>query len=234
MADAGGGRTAVITGGTRGLGRALVRGFAASGYRVYTTARDASALDEVRAASQDAGLDVQTVQGDVTSIEDNARLAGRLSEDGRRVHVVVHNAGLLGAARTPLASYPPEQFRQVMDVNVFGPFDLTRQLVPLLAEHAAILFVSSGASLAPRAGWGAYAVSKMALEGLAGIFALELKERGVRVHAVDPGAMRTSMRAAAYPREDPATLDEPEARVAAFLRLADPAAHVESGARVRA
>ncbi len=224
------GRKAVlVTGGTRGLGRALVRGFVERGYRVYTTGRDENALRDVERESSGVAGSVIGLAADVTSIEDNARVASRISSDGSTLAAVIHNAGLLGKARTPLADYPPEVFRRVMDVNVFGPFDLTRQLLPCLAKDAAVIFVSSGASTAPRAGWGAYSVSKMAMDCVAGIFARELES--VRVYVVDPGAMRTGMRADAYPEEDPRTLNSPEARVPAFIRLVEERV-AASGARV--
>lgn len=225
---------AVVTGASRGLGRAVALAFARAGWPVAATARSAGPLaalaDEARAAS----LALDPHVGDVTRVDDNRRLAGRLAADGRRVGAVVHNAGLLGPARTPLADYPPEEFARVMAANVFGPFDLTRQLLPLLAPGAALLFVSSGASLGPRPGWGAYNVSKMALDGLAALWAAELGDRDVRVYTVDPGRLRTAMRAAAYPEEDPATLPAPEQVAPAFLWLAEHGHRRESGQRVQA
>jgi NAD(P)-dependent dehydrogenase (short-subunit alcohol dehydrogenase family) len=149
------------------------------------------------------------------------------------VSVLVHNAGLLGP-RVPLSEYPPDVFAQVMAVNVFGPFDLTRQLLPLLGPGATIEFVSSGAGTGPRERWGAYNVSKIAVEGLGGIFARELAGRDVRVYLVDPGPMRTGMRARAYPDEDPATLDLPDARAGVFVWLAESPDAPPSGTRVDA
>lgn len=226
-------RTAVITGATRGLGRALTDAFARRGYRVYATARSRDALDALAADAIREGRDVVGVEGDVSKVEDNARLARRLAADGVRPALIIHNAGLLGP-RVPLAEYPPDAFAEVMAVNVFGPFDLTRQLLPLVAGEARILFVSSGAGTGPRERWGAYNVSKIAVEGLGGIFARELGERGIRVYLVDPGPMRTAMRARAYPDEDPSTLELPDARVDAFVHLAESAAAPPTGARIDA
>lgn len=225
--------TAVITGATRGLGRALTEAFARRGYRVYGTARTREALEALAGDAAREGWDVVTVEGDVATVDDNARLARRIAADGARVSVIVHNAGILGP-RVPLAEYPPDVFAQVMAVNVFGPFDLTRQLLPLLAPRATIEFVSSGAGTGPRERWGAYNVAKIAVEGLGGIFAKELADRDVRVYLVDPGPMRTSMRARAYPEEDPGTLALPEARAGVFVWLADSPDAPPSGTRVDA
>ena len=213
-------RTAVVTGGTRGLGRALVHAFAQRGFRVYTTARSVEALAALARETESARFDVVPLEADMARVEDNARVARRIADDDRRVDVLVHNAALLGP-RTELAAHPPNVFQQVMRVNVFGPFDLTRQLLPLLRRGAAIEFVSSGVTERPRTRWGVYQVSKIALEGMAGIWAKELADGGIRVFVVDPGPMRTYMRAQAYPQEDPATLAPPEERTEAFVWLAE-------------
>jgi NAD(P)-dependent dehydrogenase (short-subunit alcohol dehydrogenase family) len=226
-------RTAVVTGGTRGLGRALARAFAQRGFRVYATARGAESLAALGREMQETRLDVVPLQADVGSTEDNARVARRIADDGRRVDVLVHNAALLGP-RTELAAHSPDVFQQVMTANVFGPFDLTRQLLPLLQQGGAIEFVSSGVTGRPRTRWGVYQVSKVALEGMAGIWAKELADRGVRVFVVDPGATRTEMRAQAYPQEDPARLAPPEERTGVFVWLAERADITLSGQRFQA
>ncbi|HEY0969725.1 MAG TPA: SDR family NAD(P)-dependent oxidoreductase [Gemmatimonadales bacterium] len=225
--------TILVTGGTRGLGRALVLAFARRGDRVYATARGEEGLAELAAAASAGGLDVVPLRADASRVEDNAAVAARLAADGRRLDVVIHNASLLGP-RVPLAEYPPDVFADVMAANVLAPFDLTRQLLPHLARNAALVFVSSGVSTGPRERWGAYNVSKIALDGLAGIWARELHDDGVRVFIVDPGGMRTSMRAAAYPGEDPMTLPTPEERTAVFLWLAEHGSLAESGRRYQA
>lgn len=222
-----------MTGGTRGLGRALVLAFARRGYRVYTTARGPEGLDAITREAERQALDVVPLRADVSRGDDNALVVRRIGDDGRRANVVVHSAGLLGP-RVELAEYPPDVFQQVMAANVFGPFDLTRQLLPVLGAGAALLFVSSGASLGPRTRWGAYNVSKIALDGLAGIWAKELAPLGVRVYIVDPGPMRTGMRASAYPDEDPAALEPPEARTGVFLWLAELGTPAQTGQRFEA
>ena len=226
--------TAFITGGTRGLGRALVFAFARDGYRVYTTARRAPALSELAREAEDEGLDVITLQGDIASPDDNARIAKYLSDVRHGIDVLIHNAGLLGS-RVELKKYPTTLFEQVMAVNLIGPFDLTKQLLPLLREHAVIQFVTSGVSEHARSRWGAYNISKTALDRLAQIWARELgDERGLRIYLIDPGSMRTDMRAEAYPDEDPLTLDLPEDRVGVFLWLAREGDPAMSGQRFHA
>ena len=226
--------TAFITGGTRGLGRALVLAFARDGYRVYTAARRTRGLSELAREAEQEGLDVITLQGDIASPDDNARIAKHLSDVGHRLDVLVHNAGLLGA-RVELDEYPTTVFEEVMAVNVLGPFDLTKQLLPLMRDRAAIEFVTSGVSEDARLRWGAYNISKTALDRLAQIWARELAdERGIRVYLIDPGAMRTDMRAEAYPREDPLSLEPPDERTGVFLWLAREGDPSMSGQRFHA
>lgn len=203
-------RTAVITGGTRGLGHALVMRLAHSGTRVYTLARGRPALARLAKAAAGNDLPIVPLLGDVTDGAAIGRLVRRLAADRRRVHLMVHNAGRLGP-RAPLADWPRREFERVMAVNVTAVQELTRRLVPRLDRGAVLAFVSSGVTDAPRTDWGAYEVSKVAMERLAAIYALELAPRGVRTVIVQPGAMRTRMRAAAYPLEDPASVRPPEA-----------------------
>ena len=145
-----------------------------------------------------------------------------------RVDVLVNNAGLLGE-RSELAEYPIELFERVMAVNVTGTLRLTQAVLPAMADGGAIVNVTSGA--AGRATWGAYAVSKLAVDGITGMLRRELAPRGVRCVAINPGPARTAMRAAAYPGEDPATVPHPSALVEPFIAIAagaDPGPHVEA------
>lgn len=223
-------RVAVVTGGTRGLGRALVLALARAGWTVYTVARGKPALARLARDVAAAQLPVVPIQGDIADPAAASRLVRRIGGDRRRVSLVIHNASLLGP-RAPLADWPRRSFDQVMAVNVTAPFDLTRRLLPLLRDDATILFVSSGVTTSVRTNWGGYEVSKVAVERLAAIYAAELAERGITVASLDPGRMRTRMRAAAYPDEDPATLPEPETVATRILRLVERIGPGDSGGR---
>jgi NAD(P)-dependent dehydrogenase (short-subunit alcohol dehydrogenase family) len=141
-----------------------------------------------------------------------------------RLDVLIHNAGVLGPAKVPLAEYPQEVWQEVLRVNLTGPFVITQALLPALrkGEQPTIIFVSSGAGRSGRAGWGGYAVSKFGVEGLTQVWADELRQEGIRVNAVNPGGTRTQMRAAAYPEENPLILPTPEEISPVFVWLARP------------
>ncbi len=221
--------TALITGATRGLGRALALDLARSGVHVIGTGTSEGGVAALQAAAGD--LPLAAVQADLTDPADNAALAARLAETG--VDVVVQNAGVLGP-RVRLADYPLADFERVMAVNVTGAFDLARQLDPRLNDGATVIWLSSGVGVVGRAAWGAYCVSKWAVEGLARTQADELRDRGVKVFIVDPGSMRTEMRAAAYPQEDPMTLVTPEENLGLFRWLIDQGTLEETGRRWKA
>jgi NAD(P)-dependent dehydrogenase (short-subunit alcohol dehydrogenase family) len=200
-------RTACITGGTQGLGLALVLRLARSGTTVYTVARRRRGIEALRRLAREEALPVHVLQGDLIALGTPRRLVRRVVRDGVTLDLVVHNAGLLGP-RVPLTSWSRRTFDAVMSANLSAPFDLTRRLVPHCAPGATIVFVSSGVTTGVRSDWGAYQVSKVALENLAATFAAELPTTGPLVAIIDPGRMRTAMRAAAYPDEDPAQLPD--------------------------
>jgi NAD(P)-dependent dehydrogenase (short-subunit alcohol dehydrogenase family) len=145
-----------------------------------------------------------------------------------RLDVLVNNASLLGE-RTPLAEYPPNAWDAVLAVNVTGTLGLIQAVLPGMADGGAIVNVTSGA--AGRATWGAYSVSKLAIEGVTAMLRDELAPRAIRCVAVNPGGLRTSMRAAAYPEEDPATVPQPATVVPVFVAIA---AGADPGPRVDA
>lgn len=146
--------------------------------------------------------------------------------------MLVNNASVLGP-RVPLVQHSVDEWRRTLAVNLDGTFVATRATVPrmLSAGGGSVINVSSGAALPPRASWGAYAVSKAAVEAFTINLAAELEGTGVRANIVDPGAMRTSMRAAAYPDEDPERLRTPAAAVDVFVWLAGPDSGGVSGQR---
>ncbi len=149
------------------------------------------------------------------------QLAGHIQEEFGRLDGLLHNAGLLGQ-RTSIANYDATTWQQVIQVNVTAQFLLTKALLPAMREanSASVLFTSSGVGRRGRAFWGAYAVSKFAVEGLSQVLAAELEQTSrIRVNCINPGATRTAMRATAYPAEDPTTLKTPEQIMPAYLYL---------------
>lgn len=219
----------VVSGASRGLGRAVAEGFAAEGAALVLTATDAGHLEAAVAACRAAGAAaVHPLALDLADDASIARAAGAVVAHLGRVDCLVNNAGLLGV-RAPLAGYPLGTWERVMRVGVTGTLALTQAILPAMADGGAIVNVTSGAAGRPT--WGAYAVAKLALDGITGMLRAELADRGLRVVGINPGATRTAMRAAAYPREDPATVPHPRARVAPFIAVAagaDPGPHVEA------
>jgi NAD(P)-dependent dehydrogenase (short-subunit alcohol dehydrogenase family) len=160
-------------------------------------------------------------------------MMGAAVERFGRVDVLVNNAGLLGP-RVRIEDYPEEEWRRVIDVNLTGPYLVLKAAIPHVPEGGSIINVVSGVSTEGRAEWGAYSVSKFGVESLTQILAAELKDRGIRVNSVDPGGMRTEMRAAAYPDEDPTTRITPEENTAVFLYLASDESIEVTGERFKA
>jgi NAD(P)-dependent dehydrogenase (short-subunit alcohol dehydrogenase family) len=227
------GRVALITGASHGLGAAIARRFAAEGAQLVLLGRNAAALEEVDDAvrrargaeesdSEGTGGGATLVPFDLKDFDAIDRLGGVLYERFGRLDVLVGNAGQLGVL-TPLAQIRPQDWDEVLAVNLTANWRLIRSMDPLLRLSPAgrAIFVTSGAARGPRAYWGSYAVTKAALEMLAGIYAAETVKTAVRVNLVDPGRLRTRMRARAYPGEDPAALPEPESAAETFLALAE-------------
>jgi NAD(P)-dependent dehydrogenase (short-subunit alcohol dehydrogenase family) len=226
-------KVALITGASQGLGKALALAFAREGARVVVNARSEESVRPVAGEVEDLGAEVLAVAADVSERADAGRLVEETLERFGRIDVLVNNAGLLGP-RVAIEDYPEDEWRRVIDANLTGPFLVSRAAIPHLSEGASIINLVSGVSVEGRAEWGAYSVSKFGLEGLNQILAAELAERGVRVNAVDPGGMRTDMRAAAYPEEDPQTRITPEENTAVFLYLASDESEGVTGERFKA
>jgi NAD(P)-dependent dehydrogenase (short-subunit alcohol dehydrogenase family) len=226
-------KVALITGASQGLGRALALAFAREGARVVVNARSEDSVRPVAGEIEDVGGEVLAVAADVSKGADVERLVGESVERLGKIDVLVNNAGLLGP-RVAIEDYPEDEWRRIIDANLTGPFLVSKAAIPYLSEGASIINVVSGVSVEGRAEWGAYSVSKFGLEGLNQILAAELAERGVRVNAVDPGGMRTDMRAAAYPEEDPQTRITPEENTAVFLYLASDESRDVTGERFKA
>ncbi|HMA81705.1 MAG TPA: SDR family NAD(P)-dependent oxidoreductase, partial [Candidatus Binatia bacterium] len=215
------GKAALITGGSRGIGRAVAAAYAQAGAEVFICGRDelgvAAALREIA----EAGGSIDGAVGDVGNRADAERLVWTALERFGRVDVLVNNASILGP-RQELADYPIGAWEEVLRINLTGIFLITRAILPgMIARHAgSIINVTSGVGRRGKARWGAYAVSKAGLEGFTQVLSDEVREAGIRVNSVNPAATRTGMRAAAYPAEDPQTLPTPEQVVPLFLYLA--------------
>jgi len=227
------GKVAIVTGASRGLGRALALAFAREGASLVLNSRSEEGLRTVAEEAGRFGAGVESVAADVSTVEGARRLVDAAIGRFGRIDVLVNNAGILGP-RVRIEDYPEEEWRRVLDVNLTGPFLLCKAAIPHLSEGASIINVVSGVSIEGRPEWGAYSVSKFGLEGLTQILAGELADRGVRVNSVDPGGMRTEMRAAAYPEEDPMTLITPEENTAVFLYLASEESAGTTGRRFKA
>jgi NAD(P)-dependent dehydrogenase (short-subunit alcohol dehydrogenase family) len=226
-------KVALITGASQGLGRALALAFAREGARVVVNARSEDSVRPVAGEVEDVGGEVLAVAADVSKGADVERLVGESVERLGKIDVLVNNAGLLGP-RVAIEDYPEDEWRRIIDANLTGPFLVSKAAIPYLSDGASIINVVSGVSVEGRAEWGAYSVSKFGIEGLNQILAAELAERGIRVNAVDPGGMRTDMRAAAYPEEDPQTRITPEENTAVFLYLASDESEGVTGERFKA
>jgi NAD(P)-dependent dehydrogenase (short-subunit alcohol dehydrogenase family) len=226
-------KVALVTGASQGLGRALALAYAREGATVVLNARSYESIRDVVEEIHDLGTEVLGIGADVTSSSDVQDLVDVAVEHYGGIDVLVNNAGLLGP-RVAIEEYPEDEWRSVLDANLTGPFLVSKAAIPHMRESASIINVTSGVSVEGRAEWGAYSVSKFGLEGLTQILAAELKDRGIRVNSVDPGGMRTEMRAAAYPDEDPTSRISPEENTAVFLYLASDESRDVTGERFKA
>ena len=228
MGDRLAGMRVVVTGASRGLGRALAEGFADEGARVVATATTVRRLEGTLTRLRERGTDAQGVPLDLRDAGSIAEAAAQAVAVLGRVDAVVNNASLLGV-RAPLADHPMDVWDEVLAVNLSGTVAFTQALIPAISQGGAIVNVTSGA--AGRAGWGAYGVSKLALEGVTAMLREELADTGIRCVAVNPGPLRTTMRAAAYPQEDPATVPHPSSVLEPFVAIvagADPGPRVDA------
>src|ERR687885_1741000 len=227
------GKVVMITGASRGLGRALTLACAEEGANLVITSRSAESFEPVAKEAEGKGAEVLALPADISRGTHVERLVDAAIERFGRIEVLINNAGLLGP-RVPIEEYPEDEWRKVLEANLTGPFLLTKAVIPYMPEGGSIINITSGVSIEGRPHWGAYSVSKFGLEGLTQILAAELEEHGIRANSVDPGSMRTEMRAAAYPDEDPMTLITPEENTAVFLYLASDESKDVTGKRFKA
>jgi NAD(P)-dependent dehydrogenase (short-subunit alcohol dehydrogenase family) len=208
--------SALITGGSAGLGRALAAGLADNGWDVIVTARHRRPL--IESVGRDTGQGSLTaVDGDVTDPAHRAELA-RLVSDGPRLDLLVNNASTLGQSPLPaVLDLTADVLDQLWQTNVAGPIALIQTLRPYLADDAAVINISSDAAVEHYETWGGYAATKAALDHLTATLAAE--DPKLRWYAVDPGDMRTQMHQDAFPGEDISDRPEPESVVPGFLQL---------------
>jgi NAD(P)-dependent dehydrogenase (short-subunit alcohol dehydrogenase family) len=205
---------AIVTGASRGLGLALARALAVRGFSLVIDARGADALERAR-GDLAAHTDVAALAGDVTDPDHRAAL---VAAAGERIDVLVNNASRLGPSpQPPLHAYPLDELERVYATNVLAPLALAQLALPRMDEGAAILNITSDAAVEVYEGWGGYGSSKAALEQLTRVLAVEHPQ--LRIHAVDPGDMRTQMHQDAFPGEDISDRPPPEESVPGLLAL---------------
>lgn len=220
-------RIAVITGATRGIGRALALALAREGAHIVATGRTQGALEELDDAVSAAGSTATLVPLDMRDSPGIYRLAKALEERHRRLDILVGNAAIAGQ-RSPLGHVDPAAWDEVMAVNVTANWHLIRAMDPLLRRSTAgrAVFMTSGAATSARAYSGTYSSSKAALNVLARTYAAEVDSTPVRVNLFNPGPTRTRMRAQVMPGEDPMTLPTPEAVAETIVPLCLPGCEV--------
>lgn len=218
------GKVVLITGSTRGIGRAIAHAAAAEGARVAICGRTREDLLAVADEIKSMGAECLAVKIDLCDHEAAIKLVDTVHRSFGRIDVLINNASALGPRET-IMEYPADEWDAVMRTNLTATFWVTKEALGKMVPQNAgsIIMVSSAAGRHGRAKWGAYAVSKAALEGLTQVLADELKTYKIRVNSVNPGPTRTAMRAAAYPGEDPKTLPAPADITNVFVYLASDA-----------
>jgi NAD(P)-dependent dehydrogenase (short-subunit alcohol dehydrogenase family) len=215
------GKVALVTGASRGIGAAVALRFAGEGAHVVLAGRTVGGLEEVDDAVRAAGGTATLVPLDLRQFTKIDELAAALFDRYRRLDIVVGNAGSFGVF-SPLGHIPPDIWSEVVDLNLTANWRLIRALDPLLraAPAGRAIFVTSGIGRDTLAYWGPYAVSKTGLEMLVKIYAAEIANTRVRANLVDPGPVRTRLRARAFPGEDPNSLPPPASVTDLFVNLA--------------
>ena len=216
-------RIMLVTGASRGIGRAAAVALAEAGAHVVLTARTVGGLEEADDEIRAAGGSATLVQLDLRDFDALDRLGATLFERWGRVDGLLANAGVLGVL-TPLPHLSPKVWQESIDVNVTANWRLIRSLDPLLrkSDAARVVFISSGAARKFNPYWGSYSIAKAALEALALTYAAECANTNIHVNLLNPGPLRTRMRAKAMPGEDPMKLQPPEAVAPLIVDMLSP------------
>ncbi|MBO37828.1 MAG: oxidoreductase [Rhodospirillaceae bacterium] len=220
-----------MTGASRGIGAAVAKQYAAEGAHVILTARTIAGLEEVDDTIQAAsnGRSKATlVPLDLKDRDEIQKLAPAISKRFGKLDILVGNAGILGEI-TPVPQIEPENWQELIEVNLTANWQLIRSLQPLLLVSGSgrAMFVTSGVA-GGRAYWGGYAVTKTALEAMIKTWAEEMAGTSLKINLINPGAVRTSMRALAYPGENPMSLPKPEDVTEVFVKLGEQSCLVHS------
>lgn len=217
------GRITLVTGASKGIGRAVARAYAAEGAHVIAIARDTGALESLDDEINGLGGTATLVPMDLTDWAAIDGLAAPLLERYGRLDALVGNAAMLGQL-SPMGHFPPDVWEKTFRLNVHANWRLIRALDPLLraSDAGRVLFVTSGITRVASPFWGVYGASKAALEKMAETYAAEMKTTSVRVNVINPGPTRTDMRAGAFPGEDPMTLPAPDEIMEGFVQAVLP------------
>ncbi|NNF76443.1 MAG: SDR family NAD(P)-dependent oxidoreductase [Rhizobiales bacterium] len=217
------GKTAVVTGASRGIGYAVSKALAAQGAHIIAVARTIGGLEELDDEIKAAGGSATLVPLDLKDADGLDRMGAALFERWKKLDIVVANAGILGRL-TPLGHLEPKEWDEVMAVNVTANWRLIRSFDPLLraSDGGRAVFITSAAASACRAYWGSYSVTKAALDALAKTYAAECNATNVKVNLVNPGPLRTALRAQAWPGEDAETVARPAEFAEALIDLVRP------------
>jgi NAD(P)-dependent dehydrogenase (short-subunit alcohol dehydrogenase family) len=215
------GKVALITGGSRGIGKAVAAAYAREGAGVFICARSDADLNRAVADIRSIGGAVHGCVGNVGDVAQAKAIVGAVREQFGKLDVLVNNASFLGP-RVPIAEYPVSAWEDVVRINLTGSFLMAQEALKIMIPQrgGSIINVSSGVGRVGKARWGAYASSKFGVEGLTQVLADEVREFGIRANSVNPGPTRTEMRARAYPEEDPLTLPTPDHVAPVFVYLA--------------
>jgi NAD(P)-dependent dehydrogenase (short-subunit alcohol dehydrogenase family) len=229
--------SALVTGASRGLGAALARSLARRGVRVVLVARGGDELDQVVESIRASGGDAHGIVADVADKEAVYAIAGSAAALVGPIDLLIHNASTLGPVPLPiLLDTACEDLEQVLAVNLVGPFRLSKAIAGsmVLRGRGLLVHISSDAAVSAYSGWGAYGVSKAALDHLARVFAAELEGTGVKTLSIDPGEMDTRMHADAIPDADRTALADPQVVAERIVRAIERDRGLQSGSRLLA